>query len=40
MSGVDLQSHLLANGHRTPVIFVTAHSEERLPEDVPAGTGH
>jgi FixJ family two-component response regulator len=32
MSGVDLQSHLLANGHRTPVIFVTAHREERLRE--------
>jgi FixJ family two-component response regulator len=32
MSGVDLQSHLLANGHRTPVIFVTAHPEERLRE--------
>ena len=32
MSGADLQSHLLANGHRTPVIFVTAHPEERLRE--------
>ena len=32
MSGVDLQSHLLANGHRTPVIFVTAHPGERLRE--------
>jgi FixJ family two-component response regulator len=32
MSGVDLQSHLLANGHRTPVIFVTAHPRERLRE--------
>ena len=32
MSGVDLQSHLLANGHRTPVIFVTAHPQERLRE--------
>jgi FixJ family two-component response regulator len=31
MSGVDLQSHLLANGHRTPVIFVP-HPEERLRE--------
>jgi FixJ family two-component response regulator len=28
MSGVDLQSHLTANGHRTPVIFVTAYPEE------------
>jgi FixJ family two-component response regulator len=28
MSGVDLQSHLTTNGHRTPVIFVTAYPEE------------
>jgi FixJ family two-component response regulator len=28
MSGVDLQSHLTANGHRTPVIFVSAYPEE------------
>jgi len=28
MSGVDLQSHLTANGHCTPVIFVTAFPEE------------
>jgi FixJ family two-component response regulator len=32
MSGVDLQSHLLAKGHRTPVIFVTALREGRLRE--------
>ena len=32
MSGMDLQSHLLVTGHRTPVIFVTAHPEERLRE--------
>jgi FixJ family two-component response regulator len=30
MSGVDLQSHLMANGHRTPVIFVTAYPEESV----------
>jgi FixJ family two-component response regulator len=30
MSGVDLQSHLAANGHRTPVIFVTAYPEESV----------
>jgi FixJ family two-component response regulator len=30
MSGVDLQSHLTANGHRTPVIFVTAYPEESV----------
>jgi FixJ family two-component response regulator len=29
MSGVDLQTRLIANGHRTPVIFVTAKSDER-----------
>src|ERR1700704_6536187 len=28
MSGVDLQSHLTANGHCVPVIFVTAFPEE------------
>jgi FixJ family two-component response regulator len=28
MSGVELQSHLAANGHRTPVILVTAFPEE------------
>jgi FixJ family two-component response regulator len=28
MSGVDLQRHLSANGHRMPVIFVTAFPEE------------
>jgi FixJ family two-component response regulator len=27
MSGVDLQDHLTANGHATPVIFVTAYPE-------------
>ena len=27
MSGVDLQSHLTANGHDLPVIFVTAYPE-------------
>src|SRR3979490_663372 len=30
MSGVDLQSHLTANGHCTPVIFVTAYAEENV----------
>jgi FixJ family two-component response regulator len=30
MSGVDLQSHLTANGHCTPMIFVTAYPEESL----------
>jgi len=30
MSGIDLQSHLTAHGHGTPVIFVTAYPEESL----------
>jgi FixJ family two-component response regulator len=29
LSGLDLQSRLMADGHRTPVIFVTAFPEER-----------
>jgi FixJ family two-component response regulator len=29
LSGVELQSHLIAQGNRTPVIFVTASLEER-----------
>lgn len=29
LSGLDLQSELLAKRHRTPVIFVTAFPEER-----------
>jgi FixJ family two-component response regulator len=28
MSGVDLQAHMLAQGHRMPFIFVTAFPEE------------
>ena len=34
MSGVDLQSHLIANGHHTPVIFMTAHHNETTREHV------
>jgi FixJ family two-component response regulator len=32
MSGVDLQSHLTANGHCLPVIFVTAYPEASVRE--------
>jgi FixJ family two-component response regulator len=32
MSGVDLQNHLRANGHCTPVIFMTAFPEESIRE--------
>ena len=32
LSGLDLQSHLRAEGHRTPVIFITAFPEERFRE--------
>ena len=28
MSGLDLQSRLLAGGHRTPVIFITAYPQD------------
>ena len=30
MSGIEMQNWLIANGHRTPVIFVTALSEEKI----------
>jgi FixJ family two-component response regulator len=30
MSGVDLQDRLIADGHRTPIIFMTAYPEERV----------
>jgi FixJ family two-component response regulator len=30
MSGLELQSHLAAQGDRTPVIFITAFPEERV----------
>jgi FixJ family two-component response regulator len=30
MSGVDLHDHLTANGHSTPVIFVTAYPEKSV----------
>ena len=30
MSGADLQDHLIAEGHRVPIIFVTAYFEERV----------
>ena len=31
MSGVDLQSRLVAEGHRTPIIFMSALPVEKLP---------
>lgn len=30
MSGLDLQRHLVARGHRTPVILITAFPEDRI----------
>jgi len=30
MSGIDLQDRLIADGRRTPIIFVTAYPEERI----------
>jgi CheY-like chemotaxis protein len=32
MSGVELQEHLLANGHSTPMIFITAFPDGRVRE--------
>ena len=29
LSGLDLQSHLRRQGHRTPVVFVTAYPNEK-----------
>jgi FixJ family two-component response regulator len=30
MSGLQLQSHLAAAGHRFPIIFITAYPDERI----------
>ena len=30
LSGVELQHHLLEQGHRLPIIFVTAYPEDRI----------
>jgi FixJ family two-component response regulator len=30
MNGADLQDRLIANGHQTPVIFMTAYSEDKV----------
>jgi FixJ family two-component response regulator len=30
LSGVELQSHLIADGYRMPIIFVTASTEETM----------
>lgn len=32
MSGVELQEHLIAQGHRTPIIFITAFPDDRIRE--------
>ncbi|MGY4368522.1 FixJ family two-component response regulator [Bradyrhizobium sp. LB1.3] len=34
MSGVELQEYLIAHGHRTPMIFITAFPEVRIRERV------
>jgi FixJ family two-component response regulator len=34
MNGADLQDRLIANGHQTPVIFMTAYSEDKIRERV------
>jgi FixJ family two-component response regulator len=30
MSGVDLQDHLIARGHRIPIIFITGYPDENV----------
>jgi FixJ family two-component response regulator len=32
MSGVELQEHLTAHGHSTPIIFITAFPEQQIRE--------
>ena len=39
LSGVELQHHLIQQGHRLPIIFVTAHPEDRIRTHVLAGRG-
>jgi FixJ family two-component response regulator len=34
MSGIELQEYLIAHGHRTPMVFITAFPEDRLRERV------
>lgn len=34
MSGADLQDHLIAEGRRIPIIFMTAYFEERIRDQV------
>jgi FixJ family two-component response regulator len=34
MSGIELQEYLIAHGHRTPMIFITAFPEDRIRERV------
>jgi FixJ family two-component response regulator len=29
LSGLDLQARMIANGHHIPIIFVTAHGDEK-----------
>ena len=34
MSGIELQGYLIAHGHKTPMIFITAFPEDRIREQV------
>jgi FixJ family two-component response regulator len=34
MSGIELQEYLIAHGHVTPIIFITAFPEDRIRERV------
>ena len=34
MSGIELQDYLIAQGHETPIIFITAYPQDRIREQV------
>ena len=34
MSGIELQEYLIAQGHETPIIFITAYPQDRIREQV------
>ena len=34
MNGIELQEHLIAHGHSTPIIFITAFPEDRIRDRV------
>lgn len=36
-TGPDLRDQLVSNGHRTPIVFITAHAEDVARQRSPAG---